>query len=336
MITQLRHYTESWIARGFFLIMAVSFVGWGISGDLFNLMGPPSWVAKVAGQTIQISAFQAEYQRAMAQQTRTLPAGQEATPGLRRQVGQQTLDRMIAQAALGVELNKLRIVTPDDALAATVRSMPAFQGRDGKFDHNLFTSLLQSNGYTEARFLAQLRSDMAQQQLLSVTNGSVAAPDAEVKPLYDSQYEKRSADMAFFPLTAAPEPAAPDEAALTRWYANHKDSYTTPEFRRIKAVELSPQSLASEITVTDADLQAAYDQQKSEYQTAEKRSAEVISAPDEAKAEALAGTWRGGADWTAMQAARASPRTMRPRCSFPIRTWRRRCSRRRRTRSPNR
>src|SRR3978361_1574492 len=104
MISQFRRYTDSWIARIFFLIMAVSFVGWGISGDLFNLMGPPSWVAKVAGQTIEISAFQAEYQRAMAQQTRPLPAGQEATAGLRRQVGQQTLDRMIAQAALGVEL----------------------------------------------------------------------------------------------------------------------------------------------------------------------------------------------------------------------------------------
>ena len=61
--------------------MAVSFVGWGISGDLFSLMGPPSWVAKVGGQTIEIPAFQAEYQRAMAQQTRNLPAGQEASAG---------------------------------------------------------------------------------------------------------------------------------------------------------------------------------------------------------------------------------------------------------------
>jgi peptidyl-prolyl cis-trans isomerase D len=303
MITQFRHYTDSWIARGFFLLMAVSFVGWGISGDIFRLMGPPTWVAKVAGQTIEISAFQGEYQRAMAQETRNLPSGQEPTAGLRRSVGQQTLDRMIAQAALGMELNTLRIVTPDDALAATVRAMPAFQGSDGKFNHDVFTSKLQSAGYTEARFLAQLRADIAQQQLLSVVGGSVAAPDAEVKPLYGSEFEKRSADTALFPLAAAPEPAAPDEAALTRWYENHKDSYTTPEFRRIKAIELSPQSLGPEIAVTDAELHAAYDEHTSEYQTPEKRSAEVISAPDEAKARALADKWHGLPDWTAMQAA---------------------------------
>jgi peptidyl-prolyl cis-trans isomerase D len=303
MISQLRHYADSWIARGLFLIMAVSFVGWGISGDIFRLMGPPSWVAKVGGRTIEIPAFQAEYQRAMAQETRALPSGQDATADLRRRVGQQTLDRMIAQAALGIELNTLRIVTPDDALAATVRSMPAFRGPDGQFNRNAFAAALQNAGYTEARFMAQLRADIAQQQLLSVVNGSVVASDAEVTPLYNSEFEKRSADMALFPLTAAPEPAAPDEAALTRWYDNHKDSYSTPEFRRIKAIELSPQSLASEIAVTDDELHAAYDEHKSEYQTEEKRSAEVISAPDEAKARSLADKWRGGADWTAIQAA---------------------------------
>ena len=283
--------------------MAVSFVGWGVSGDIFRLMGPPTWVARVAGQTIEIPTFQAEYQRAMAQQTRNLPAGQEATTDLRRQVGQQTLDRMIAQAALGAELNKLRVVTPDDALAAVVRSMPAFRGSDGKFSRPAFAAALQNAGYTEGRFMTEMRAQIAQEQLLSAVNGSVAASDTEVMPLYDSEFEKRSADMAFFPLSAAPEPAAPDEAALTRWYENHKDSYTTPEFRRIKAIELSPQSLGSEITVTDDELHAAYDEHKADYQTLAKRSAEVISAPDEAKARSLADKWRGGADWTAMQAA---------------------------------
>ena len=128
MISQFRRYTDSWIARVFFIIMAVSFVGWGISGDLFRLMGSPSWVAKVGGQTIEIPAFQSEFQRAMAQETRNLPSGQEASADVRHRVGQQTLQRMVAQAAIGLELKDLRIVTPDDALAAVVRSMPAFRG----------------------------------------------------------------------------------------------------------------------------------------------------------------------------------------------------------------
>jgi peptidyl-prolyl cis-trans isomerase D len=303
MISQFRRYTDSWIARGFFIIMAVSFVGWGISGDIFRLMGPPSWVAKVAGQTIEIPAFQAEYGRALAQQTRDLPSGQEAPPALRRQVGQETLNRMVAQAALAQELTALHVVTPDEALAAAVRAMPAFRGSDGKFNKALFENTLRNAGFTEARFLDQLRADMTQRQLLSSLSGSVAAPDTEVKPLYESEFEKRAADMAVFPLSAAPDPTAPDDAALRRWYDNHPDLYATPEYRRIKAIELSPQSLSSEITITDAELHTAYDEHTSEYVTPEKRSAQVISAPDEAKARSLADKWRGGADWMAMQAA---------------------------------
>ena len=124
-----------------------------------------------------------------------------------------------------------------------------------------------------------------------------------MKPLYETQFEKRAADMALFPFAAAPEPAAPDEAELQRWYDNHPDSYSTPEYRRIKAIELSPQSLSSEITITDEELHSAYEEHKAEYVTPEKRSAEVISAPDETKARTLADKWRGGTDWAAMQAA---------------------------------
>ena len=224
MLSQLRRYTDLWIARVFFVIMAISFVGWGISGDIFQLMGAPSWIAKVGGQTIEIPAFQSEYQRALAQETRNLAAGQEASAEMRRRVGQQTLNRMIAQTALGVELDKLRVVTPDAALASEVRSMPAFRGSDGKFSRAVFTSVLQNNGFNETRFLAQLRSDLAEQQLLSAISDSVAAPNIEVKPLYEAEFEKRAADMALFPLAAAPEPAPPTDAALQRWYDNHPDA----------------------------------------------------------------------------------------------------------------
>ncbi len=55
--------------------------------------------------------------------------------------------------------------------------------------------------------------------------------------------------------------------------------------------------------MTNEDVQAAYEAHKADYTTIAKRSAEVISATDEAKATALADQWRAGADWTAMQAA---------------------------------
>jgi peptidyl-prolyl cis-trans isomerase D len=303
MITLLRRYSESWIARGFFIIMAVSFVGWGISGDLFRLMGPANWVAKVGTQTIEIPGFQAEFQRAMAQATRDQQPGQDVSAALRRQVGQQTIERMVAEAALGLELKDLHVVTPDDAVAAVTRSMPAFRDRDGQFSRTVFETVLRTSGFTEQRFVAQLRADIARRQLLGAISGGMQAPAAEITPLYDSEFEKRAADTASFPIAAAREPATPDATTLQRWYDNHPDSYVTPEYRRIKAIELSPQSVGADIAVSDDELRAAYEERKADYITVPKRSAQVISAPDEAKAGALAEQWQRGADWAAMQAA---------------------------------
>ena len=182
-------------------------------------------------------------------------------------------------------------------------AMPAFRGPTGQFDRQSFEMALRNAGFTEARFLETIRGDLAQRQLLEAVGAGAYAPAILLDPLYAGQYEKRSADMVEFPLAAAAEPPAPTDAELQRWYDNHPDSYATPEYRRIKAIVLSPETLAKDIAVTDADLHAAYDQHKAEYVKPDRRSAEVISAPDEAKAQALASQWQGGADWATMQKA---------------------------------
>ena len=106
--------------------------------------------------------------------------------------------------------------------------------------------------------------------------------------------------MVEFPFAAAPEPPAPTEAELQRWYDNHPDQYSSPEYRRIKAIVLSPQTLAKDIPITDADLQAAYEQHKAEYVKPAKRSAEVISVRRRGEGQGagrqLAGRRRLGGD----------------------------------------
>jgi peptidyl-prolyl cis-trans isomerase D len=183
------------------------------------------------------------------------------------------------------------------------REMPAFRGPDGKFSRPAFDMVLRNNGLTEARFLDMLRGDVAQRQLLAAVSVGAAASDALATPIYISEYQKRSARLAEFPLAAAAEPPAPDDATLQRWYENHPDDYKTPEYRRIKAVVLTPQRLAQDVATTEQELRDAYERTRAQYATPGRRTAEVLSVPEEDKARALADQWRGGADWTAMQAA---------------------------------
>ncbi len=302
MIIAFRRYLDTWVVRGFFLIMVLAFISWGV-GDVIRMIGTSTWVAKVGGQTIEGLQLQNAYQSDMAQVTRNLPPGQEPTQDMRNEVARETLQRLITQAAIDQELQRLQIVAPEQAVRQMVYAMPAFRGPNGQFNSQTFQAVLRNNGMTEARLLELTRSELAQRQLLGTVGAGAATPEALLLPLYQGQFEKRSADMVEFPFAAAPEPATPTDAELQRWYDNHPDQYSAPEYRKIKAIVLSPQTLAKEIPISDADLQAAYEQRKAQYVKPARRSAEVISVADEGKAKALAENWQNGTDWPAMQKA---------------------------------
>ena len=302
MISSFRRYLETWWVRAFFLVMVAAFVLWGV-GDMLRVVGTSTWVAKVGGTTIEGPALGVEYHRALAAAGRNLPAGQEPSAELRHEVGEQTLQRLIGQAALDQELRDLHVTVPEPVLVETIRKLPAFRGGDGAFDRTRFEAVLRSNNMTEAGFLELVRADVAQRQLLDAVTAGARAPDSETGPIYAAQFEKRSADIAAFPVAAAPEPPIPDDATARRWYDNHPDQYATPEYRTVKVIVLSPATLAPDITVTDQDLKAAYEEHKADYTTIARRSAQVISTTDEAKATTLAEQWRAGADWTAMETA---------------------------------
>jgi peptidyl-prolyl cis-trans isomerase D len=307
MISAFRRYLDTWVVRGFFLLMVVAFVVWGV-GDVFKFIGTDTWVAKVGGETIEVPAVQQAFQQQMTTVQRRLPPGTDVTPEMRRAVANAAVQELIGQAVETQAERRLGIVAPDAAVRGAVFAIPQFRGPSGQFDQTTFEAVLRNNGLTEARFLDMVRGNLAERQLLETLAVGAVPPAEMVNQIFAFQFEKRSADMVELLFSAVPAPAAPDAAVLRRWYDNHPDQYSTPEYRRIKAVVLSPETLAKDIPITDAELHTAYDARKALYVKAERRSVQVVQVPDQAKAQALAALWRGGAgndgaDWTAMQAA---------------------------------
>jgi peptidyl-prolyl cis-trans isomerase D len=136
---------------------------------------------------------------------------------------------------------------------------------------------------------------------MGAVRAGTTSPALMTKEVYAFQHEKRVADTLAFPFAAAPAPPAPTDAEVQRWYENHKDQYSTAELRRIKAIVLSPDTVAKDIQVSDDEIKAAYEARKTDFQQPEKRTIEVVLYQDEAKAKALAEAWRAGADWAAIK-----------------------------------
>ncbi len=262
MITAFRSYLDTWVVRGLFVVLVVAFAMWGI-GDVLRNVGTTTWVAKVGGTAIEAPQAQEAFRQQLAQVTKIL-GDKEPTPEIRRSIASQSLDRLIAQTLIAQEAGSLHIGVPPDAVRQAVYQLPAFRGANGQFDQARFEQVLRSNGLNEQHFLDLMRADLSQRQLLEAVRSGAVPPDVLTRAVFDFQDEKRSADMAEVPFATAKPPAEPAEDVLKRWWDNHPDAYRTPEYRRIKLVVLSPQTLAKDIKVTDEDLHAAYDAHRSQ------------------------------------------------------------------------
>ncbi len=302
MLALFRSLLNTWAARAFFIVLIASFGLWGISGTVKDL-ARDSALATVGDTKIEPAAFQEAFRQQLAQVSKMLGGAVEPTPQIKQAVGAQALDRLIVQSAIAAETKRLGIAVPDDALKQAVLDMPAFRGRAGTFDRPVFNQVMRQNNLTEPRFLDLMRSDLAQKQLLDAVETGVVPPEILTRQVFAFQRETRVASYAEFAFAAAQAPPPPDAATLQRFYDNNPGLYSAPEFRRIKLVVLSPDTVSREITVTDAEAAAYYEAHRAEYVTPEKRSVEVVISQDEIKAGTIAAAWHGGADWDAVQKA---------------------------------
>ena len=148
-----------------------------------------------------------------------------------------------------------------------------------------------------------MRMDIAKNQLISAVQASAHPSDMLTRMVYGYLNEGRQADIVNLTFASHTPPPAPAETTLQRYYANNIKRYTAPEYRRIKAVILSPATIGRGLTVTDADMHAWWLAHRIDFQSAEKRSLQVITASTKPQAEKLTALWQGGAAWPAIEAA---------------------------------
>jgi len=297
MLSSIRKLLDNWVARVFFGGLIVIFVFWGIS-NVQSLVGGDTAVAHIGGKPVDVSEVQAEYEQELKQ------ANPSGTPNLpaRQQIAQNALVTILRQHALALIETQLGIAVPDAALRARVQAIPAFQ-TNGVFDQAKFSLVLQQNNFSPDRFLKLERANLANSQLIEAITAGTAPPAALVNQIFSYISQSRTAETVTIATAGQPKPALPADAVLQRYWKNHPQAFTAPEYRTVKLVILSPQLLARNEPVSDAELAAAYAKAAAEDHSAATRSVQVITAEDGKKAAALAATWQAGADWTVMQQA---------------------------------
>ncbi len=304
MLASLRRFAGTWPAKIFFVLLIASFGLWGVADVARNLIGgniDPDTVATVGGQKITAAELQDAARRTLIQVMRNNPNPAPPTAEQRRMVASRALDGLVIVAAFTAEAARLHVSVPDEALRRATFDTTAFQGPDGQFNRAIFASVLRENGYTEARYLSLLRTDIGQRALVEAVRAGGVAPELVNRLVFAHDGETRVADLVTLPFAGAAEPPAPTDEQLARQYDDNARLYRAPEYRRIKVVILSPESVAKDIEVSDADARAYYESHKADFTRLATRSVQVVVAPTQAAAQAIASAWLTGADWDTVQ-----------------------------------
>ncbi|MBV9063961.1 MAG: peptidyl-prolyl cis-trans isomerase, partial [Alphaproteobacteria bacterium] len=156
----------------------------------------------------------------------------------------------------------------------------------GTFDHNRFLRIIDQAGFNEQSFIDYIRSTLARDQFIGAASAGLELPLGYARVFFNYLNEARAADYIIVPAAAAGTLPAPSDAALQEYLKAHPNHFSTPEYREVTFAWISPQDLAAEIKVTDAQLRQQYQAQITQYNIPEKRQLEQITFPDMATAEA--------------------------------------------------
>lgn len=301
MLAAMRRAASGWVAKILFVVLIASFAVWGI-GDIFTTRSSDIAVATVGSARVTLDEALEEMRREISELNRRFGGRFEPTEPIRRAIAEQVATRLAATRAVDAEATRMGLMVGDEALREAIFTVPAFAGIDGRFSMPLFQNFLRTQGLTEPRFLQLLRVDLARQALVGAVRGGTMAPEALALPLLRASQERRIADLVEITAASQPDPAPPEDPTLVRWHETHPEDFSAPEYRAVTVVAIGVPELAREIEVADADIAAAFEARRAEFEVAERRDLDQLLFPDESSASLLAAQWRLGGAWDLISA----------------------------------
>ncbi len=274
MLAALRSATQSWIVRGFLLVIASTFaLYFGSGASMFaSLANQP--VAQVG----KIEISQTEFAEAYRQ--RFLDLSGQLTPDQARQFGLpfSVLSELVGGALIDNAARSLGIAASDALLAADIRAQV------GAISQSMYQSMLRQQGLTVPEFERLVRRDLVRAQLSAAVAPQPSVPRLLADTLYKYRQQRRIVEYVIIPAADATDIGTADDAALVEYYTTNGRRYTAPEFREVVWVALRPEDVAATVQVGEAAVAEEYAARRQEFTTPDTRGLSQLFFNTEAEA----------------------------------------------------
>lgn len=147
--------------------------------------------------------------------------------------------------------------------------------RDGKFSTEAYQQFLNSMGKSDEQFVLELRRDLTRQMLLSAVSQTTQASNTVAQRIHDLLTEERTIRTFEIKPTAFLKSVSVTDAEAQSYYDQNKSLFAVPESVDIEYVVLSPESYKN-IKVSEDDIKTFYEQNLQRFSTPEERRASHI------------------------------------------------------------
>lgn len=284
MMEKIRTAASSIIVKIIFAIIILAFIFTGVGGLFGSNTNSADderlYIAKVDGEGISRAAFERNVQNA-SQYMKSLSGENEQFDKLiRNNVFKQIVDDYLSYK-LSSELD---LSIGNDLIKNAITQQPYFF-KDGKFDNELYLSLLTENGYTPDSYAEGIRSNLQRLQLLTglLQTDFILPVELEIGPLLE---QKRTIYTAMIPkdIVSVPEDVFSDDK-VRQYYEEHKNAFnSSKELFKLETVRISYPLLESKVKVTDKEVKEYYLQNNNDYVSPTQYSYSAIEFNDSDKA----------------------------------------------------
>ena len=151
---------------------------------------------------------------------------------------------------------------------------------DGRFDQQTFEYLIRQQGYTSATFIEMIKQDLIIQQFTRAISGTNFVTETEVASL--AKYTEQTRDYYYLTLPLQPiaDSVSLSDQQISNYYNENQGQYQTEVQVSVEAIELSPAVMASGQSITEAQIQARFDQEAGSVDATEQLQAAHILLTD--------------------------------------------------------
>ncbi|MFC1867776.1 SurA N-terminal domain-containing protein [Thermodesulfobacteriota bacterium] len=255
LLSLMRKHAKSWLIKFLIGIIALVFIFYfGYSAKTRE----STKVAKVNGEVISGLEYDKAYYELLSSLQKEYKSVWSDNLIKVFDLKNRALEGLIDKKILSQEAREIGLDTTEKETQDHIIKYPAFQFR-GRFDENRYRSLLSNNRMKPEDFEATIAQDLLQQKLRQFLISFLPISEQEILDQYGYSTQQVKISFVQFSPENFVDSIKIDQAAMAKYFDEHKEAYRVPDKVKIAYITISPESFRDQVNLDDQEIKYFYE-----------------------------------------------------------------------------